>query len=127
MERRKFQVKKFTLEHILEIEEGLRGVKDIKAKIEERFGQTDRQKDLETRTRFLGLKLEGDVTDFCNYVTRERKKFVESLQHPGLPNLPENTLDKWMLKKLIEDLREQNRIDQREFEVMEKSITESKI
>ena len=88
------EVKKFTLEHILEIEEGLKGVKDIKAKIEERFGQTDRQKDLETRTRFLGLKLDGDVTDFVNYLTRERKKFVESLKHPGIVAvIPENILD----------------------------------
>ena len=49
-------------------------IQDIKNKIEERFGQTNRQKDLETRTRFMGLKLEGNITDFVNYMARERKK-----------------------------------------------------
>ena len=62
------EVKKFTLEHILEMEENMKTIKDIKAKIEERFGQTSRQKDLETRTRFMGLKLEGNITDFVNYM-----------------------------------------------------------
>ena len=69
------EVKKFTLEHILEMEENMNTIKDIKNKIEERFGQTSRQKDVETRTRFMGLKLEGNITDFVNYMARERKNF----------------------------------------------------
>ena len=38
------EIQKFTLEHVIEIEEEVKTVQNLKDKINDRFGQTDRKK-----------------------------------------------------------------------------------
>ena len=80
-----------------------------------KFGKTPKQEDKDVRTRFKGMQLAGDISEYADYMRKQKKKQLVSMQRTNIP-VPEDCLDKWLIKGLLEDLKEQTRVDNYEYD-----------
>lgn len=62
------------------------------------------------------MQLAGDISEFADYMRKQKKKQLESLKRTVHSTPPEDCLDVWLVKGLLEDLKDQSRIDNYEYD-----------
>ena len=82
----------------------------------QKFGKTPKQEDKETRTRFRGMQLAGDISEYADYMRKQKKKQLDSMKRLDDTPVPPDCLDKWLIKGLLEDLKDQSRVDNYEYD-----------
>lgn len=118
-------IKKYAIEYIIDNEE-CDTTEKIRNKLKLKFGKTEKQEDKETRTRFKGAQMVRDISEYADYLKKQRKRQIESLNSGGLAKLEMNSLDVWIVKNLMEELKDLNKVSQYEYDTLWKYCVENK-
>ena len=110
------EVRRYCISYINDDDEVNGSIAKIKEKINRKFGKTAKQEDKEVRTRFKGMQLAGEISEYADYMRKQKKKQLVSLKREPNSEVPPDILDKWLIKGLLEDLKDQNRTSEYEFE-----------
>ena len=70
------EVKKYFNSYILGNDEIYRSATKIKEKLDQKFGKTPKQEDKETRVRQKGMQLAGDISEYAEYMRKQKKKAI---------------------------------------------------
>ena len=68
------EIRTYCLKYVNDNEECNTTTKKIMEKINLKFVKTERQKDKETRTRQKGMQLAGDISEYADYMRKQKKK-----------------------------------------------------
>ena len=68
------EIRKYFISYILDNDEIYTSSTKIKEKINQKFGKTPKQEDRETRTRQKGMQLAGDISEYADYMRKQKKK-----------------------------------------------------